>query len=72
MAYTATTQHTRVNVNTIISAWLTHQGIPFTPSPNGPGFVIDGEDLSPGQAADRYVPGGWDAAWNDRVMPPTP
>jgi hypothetical protein len=64
-----TTQMTRRNVSSIIGAWMTHQGVAF--ESNGPGFVVDGERLTPGQAAERYVPGGWDTAWVRREMPPT-
>ena len=62
--------HTRTNVGAIVGAWMTHLELDWSHD-NGPGFVVgNDEHLTVGEAAERYVPGGWHAAWNDRVMPP--
>ena len=65
-----TVLHMRTNVGAVVGAWMTHLGVEFS-HPDGPGFVVgNDEHLTVGEAAERYVPGGWDAAWNDRTMPP--
>jgi N12 class adenine-specific DNA methylase len=64
-----TAMFTQRNVTSIIGDELTRQGVTW--EADGPGFLVNGEQLTPGQAAERYYPGGWDAAWNARSLPET-
>jgi hypothetical protein len=62
----ATGRFTKRSAAHVIDGYLDALGVAFTH--DGPGYVIAGETLTPGQAAERYVPGGWAAVWAARSV----